>query len=153
MEAAGTIPAQTLEAITGLTDRRHRQLAKEGFFPPPQRGRYLTRETLTGLFKYYRESATRRTGTLAEEREAKLRAERKLAELDLAKRTGELIELAAAERFTEALVAAFVNHLDPLPSKLASITGLPHIKRPLEDELDRIRTDLARLKLDTRPPA
>jgi hypothetical protein len=53
-----TITADALAKLTGLTDRRHRQLAKAGFFPPPVRGCYLQAETLTGLFKYFREMAS-----------------------------------------------------------------------------------------------
>src|SRR5256885_3244989 len=34
-ESKGTISADRLCSLTGLTDRRHRQLAKEGYFPPP----------------------------------------------------------------------------------------------------------------------
>lgn len=53
----GQVAAAALEALTGLTDRRHRQLAKAGYFPPPVRGVYELAPTLRGLFRYYREAA------------------------------------------------------------------------------------------------
>jgi hypothetical protein len=49
------ISASELESLTGLTDRRHRQLAIEGFFPKPRLSKYLREETIHGLFRYYRE--------------------------------------------------------------------------------------------------
>ena len=55
-KANETIHADRLSALTGLSDRRHRQLAKEGFFPAPVRGHYQTDATLSGLFRYYREA-------------------------------------------------------------------------------------------------
>jgi hypothetical protein len=52
---AKTIAAEALCALTGLTDRRHRQIAKAGYFPPPIRGQYQLTATLQGMFRYYRE--------------------------------------------------------------------------------------------------
>ena len=49
-----TISADKLEALTGLTDRRHRQIAKLGHFPSPSRGLYKLAPTIKGLFVYYR---------------------------------------------------------------------------------------------------
>jgi len=51
-----TIPADRLCSLTGLTDRRHRQLAKEGFFPPPVAGEYELAATIKGLFRFFREA-------------------------------------------------------------------------------------------------
>ena len=41
-----TITAEKLCLLTGLTDRRHRQISKEGFFPPPIRSLYPPAPTL-----------------------------------------------------------------------------------------------------------
>jgi hypothetical protein len=49
-----TISSEKLEALTGLTDRRHRQIAKLGHFPSPTRGQYKLAPTIKGLFVYYR---------------------------------------------------------------------------------------------------
>lgn len=49
------ISAEALCALTGLTDRRHRQIAKLGYFPPPLDGQYQQDLALQGLFRYYRE--------------------------------------------------------------------------------------------------
>jgi len=53
--AEQTISAEKLCALSGLTDRRHRQIAKLGYFPPPIKSQYQLTATLQGLLKYYRE--------------------------------------------------------------------------------------------------
>lgn len=55
----GTISAEDLCALSGLTDRRHRQLGDQGFFPPPIKSKYKEKATIAGLFKFYREYAQR----------------------------------------------------------------------------------------------
>lgn len=54
-EQIQTISAEKLCALTSLTDRRHRQIAKLGYFPSPIKSQYQLTATLQGLFKYYRE--------------------------------------------------------------------------------------------------
>jgi hypothetical protein len=53
----GEIHGDQLEKLTGKTDRRMRQLAKAGWFPPPIRGCYQFSATIRGLLKYYEASA------------------------------------------------------------------------------------------------
>jgi len=64
-----SVRAEELEEITGLTDRRHRQLAAEGFFPPPEKGCYQMLPALVGIIRFYRtsnekESLQRKRGLL-----------------------------------------------------------------------------------------
>lgn len=50
------ISAEALCSITKLSDRRHRQIAKDlGYFASPIKSRYQFLATLEGLFRYYRE--------------------------------------------------------------------------------------------------
>jgi len=65
MADVGTISGEKLSALTGLTDRRHRQLAKEGYFPPPLRGLYPAWPAITGLFKYHREQLSKKSDSLS----------------------------------------------------------------------------------------
>lgn len=58
---ADTIHADKLCSLTGLTDRRHRQLAKAGYFPPPKRSEYQLAATIKGMFLFYREQAAKKT--------------------------------------------------------------------------------------------
>lgn len=78
MSEQQTISAEKLCALTGLTDRRHRQIAKEGFFPPPIKGQYQLAQTLQGLFRYYREMGEykkNRKEKIDEEKHRKLKLE------------------------------------------------------------------------------
>ena len=85
-ENVQTIHGEKLEALTGLTDRRHRQLAKAGYFPSPVRGMYQLVATLRGMFNYYRE-------LLNESADDKLKlVRRQLLEDKLARIRGELVK-------------------------------------------------------------
>jgi hypothetical protein len=79
-----TISADELCVFTGLTDRRHRQLAKSGYFPPPLRGHYQKDKTVAGLFLYFREQLHKRDDTLRIEQQKLTRAKRQAAEENLA---------------------------------------------------------------------
>lgn len=95
----GQVAAAALEALTGLTDRRHRQLAKAGYFPPPVRGVYELAPTLRGLFRYYREAAHGGAALRERKMEEEIRG-RKLRNDNYA---GRLVERAwVAERIQRA---------------------------------------------------
>ncbi len=85
---AGNIEADRLCSLTGLTDRRHRQLAAAGYFPPPIRGQYQASKTIQGLFRHFRELLARKDETLRKEQEGYTRAKRLIAEEELAQARG-----------------------------------------------------------------
>jgi hypothetical protein len=61
--------------MTQLTDRWHRRLAEQGYFPPPIRGSYEKDKTLAGIIAYYRDKQRRITATIAEDKASKLSAD------------------------------------------------------------------------------
>lgn len=79
-----TITAEELCGYTGLTDRRHRQLAKAGYFPPPLRGRYQRDKSIAGLFQYLREQLNKRDDTEKIERGKLAKVKRETGEEELA---------------------------------------------------------------------
>jgi hypothetical protein len=89
-----TIAGQALTALTGLTDRRHRQLAKDGFFPEPVRGEYQLTATIKGVVTYYRDSRQRTTKGMAEERLREPRERADSLALANARERGELLDKA-----------------------------------------------------------
>jgi hypothetical protein len=89
-----TISADELCELTGLTDRRHRQLAKDGYFPPPARGRYKRTRTLQGLFKYAFHDKNNAGGTLGAEKLRKLKEEADRVALENARERKELVDRA-----------------------------------------------------------
>lgn len=92
-----TITGDELTRLTGLTDRRHRQLAKDGHFPPPDGGEYKYEETIRGLFKYYQErndSMRDKKEQIEDEKHRKLKLENDEFE-GLLKRTSDLQQAIA----------------------------------------------------------
>lgn len=76
-----TIRAEALCSLTGLTDRRHRQLAEQNYFPPPIRGAYQRDKTIAGLFKYFQEQIHARDDSLKiEQRELAIARKEKVRE-------------------------------------------------------------------------
>ncbi len=90
----GSISSEQLCAITGLTDRRHRQLATAGYFPPPIQGRYQAGATLLGVIKYQRALIQKKSNKLAKEQLALTKAKRERAQEDLAEFRGQYVAKA-----------------------------------------------------------
>lgn len=94
-----TISAEKLCALTGLTDRRHRQLAKEGYFPPPIKSQYQLTPTISGMFRYYREYNARlknKKEAIDDEKHRKLKLENDQSEGLLTNTARLATELSAA---------------------------------------------------------
>jgi hypothetical protein len=135
-----TIPAKRLCALTGLTDRRHRQIADEGYFPPPVAGEYQLNATIAGLFKYFQKDDAR----LSREKLRLAVAARKLAE----RRNEEAEEVQAKRWFpTDKMLEMFravVNRFEQLPGKVRSETGANEVyERILQKHIDDTRHQIA----------
>lgn len=96
---ADTITADKLCSLTGLTDRRHRQLAAAGYFPAPERALYVLTPTISGILRYYRET-TQRRGNLTELKEIKMAKENELLDLKMLREK----RLTIAKRDVDALL-------------------------------------------------
>jgi len=70
--------------LTGLTDRRHRQLAAAGYFPLPDRGRYDAAAAIAGLFRHFREQLSKKNSELVQEQRRLAKAKRETVEEELA---------------------------------------------------------------------
>ncbi|HEV2210841.1 MAG TPA: hypothetical protein VG167_18870 [Verrucomicrobiae bacterium] len=121
---ADTISGDELCEITGLTDRRHRQLATEGYFPSPRKGRYKLHETLAGLFRFFREQLHSKEDSLAVERKAAVHAKRIKLETETAILKGLYVEREQIAPLLRNLAlrqrAELKNKLEnELPAKLA----------------------------------
>lgn len=138
-----SITGAQLEALTGLTDRRLRQLAKAGYFPPPDRGEYQQVATIRGLFKYYREDHHNTSRTLNDAKLAKLKADAEMSKLKVHQARRETIPRQQVSEFLRAwaakldllLTAELENNVPNL------ILGLPiaDIRREMVACHDRIR--------------
>ncbi len=98
MADAQTISAEKLCALSGLTDRRHRQLAAEGYFPPPIESQYALGTTISGLFRYYREHNQRTKEKLVNTKDEKTQKESRLLDLKIAREERSVVPIADLER-------------------------------------------------------
>ena len=146
--AENTITADQLSNLTGLTDRRHRQLAKDGFFPPPTNGVYKLAPTIQGMFRYYRDLAKQKANGYMEEREMKLRAERKLAEISLDKARRKSLDSGAVFRAWENVVLTVRQKLLGIAGKtspsIAVITTQQEVQQELEREIREVLDELSK---------
>ena len=144
----GEISAEMLCEITKLTDRRHRQLADDGYFPPPIAGVYQMVPTLTGIVNYLREMADRNSDSMAEEKLRKTRAERQLAELKLSRERHESLDAQAVIKAWSGILVTIRQKLLALPSKvsprLAYVDAQPEVEEILEKEVTEALTDLSK---------
>lgn len=127
--AEGTISAEDLCGLTGLTDRRHRQIAAKGFFPPPIQGRYQAGKTLVGMLKYVTEQLRKRDGRQAKEQLKLTKAKRELAQEELAEVRGKYVakdEIGPALRNISLHQRAVLQRLfeQQLAPKLAGLTTI-----------------------------
>lgn len=145
--APGSISGDKLCALTGLTDRRHRQLAKDGFFPAPNLGEYQLTPTIQGLFRYYREQRERSKGKLGEEILARTVADRELAEIEVAKAKGLTLDARQVETvWTELLMAARRKWLQLPPKagiRFLIFASAKDCEAWIEDEVRDILSELA----------
>ena len=93
-DAPQTISAEKLCALSGLTDRRHRQLAGEGYFPQPIEAQYQLAPTIQGLFKYYREHNQRTKEKLVNTKDDKTQKEIRLLDMKIAREERRTVERA-----------------------------------------------------------
>lgn len=98
-EKGQSISAEKLCQLTGLTDRRHRQLAKEGYFPPPIESEYQLVPTLQGMFRFYREMSQGEKKGLNELKGIKLKREITLADQRIEKEAGRVVPFDSVNEF------------------------------------------------------
>jgi hypothetical protein len=76
-----TINKIELSKITGWTDRQHRQIAAEGYFPAPVKGQYQLVPTFKGLARYWSEQLASKEDSIGPARKSYLEARTKAVEL------------------------------------------------------------------------
>jgi hypothetical protein len=143
-----TITGERLCTLTGLSDRRHRQLADSGYFPPPIKGQYQLTPTIQGMFRYYRELQSRTTDDFALERLRKTRAEANLAELRLSRERKESLDATSVFKAWENILLTLRQKILALPSKIAPrLVYLEHqhdIEAEMEKEVREALVDMAK---------
>ena len=141
--SVSTLTGSQLEMLTGLTERRLRQLAKAGYFPPPAKGKFQQTATIRGLFKYYREDHHNTNRTLNEAKLEKLKADAEMSRIKVAQARRQMIDRDEVGDYLNAWVAkldmlhvaVFINNG---PNR---VVGLP---------IDQTRVEMSKMVNDIR---
>lgn len=121
---SATYPVATIARLLLLTERRVQQLAAEGVLPKGERGRYGLVACVQGYVRYLKDravvgDAAGEGGPAADDKARKLRAEVGLAELELARARGEVVDRAAVEAGLAAMDGALKDRLLMVPLSAA----------------------------------
>ncbi|MBC8324307.1 MAG: hypothetical protein H8E27_01600, partial [Verrucomicrobia subdivision 3 bacterium] len=136
-DSTDALSAEKLCQITNLSDQRHRQLAKAGYFPPPIKGIYQLTPALQGVIRYMRDQSAKAGNSLEQEKLKKLTAERQIAELELAKRKGEALDARAVVTAWENIVVTIRQKLMAMPAQLGPRLAYLKEQHKIEEELER----------------
>jgi hypothetical protein len=138
---APTLTGGQMEALTGLTERRLRQIAKLGYFPPPERGQFQQTATIRGLFKYYREDNQRTNNSMAGLKANKLQAEGELVRIKVEKARGNLIPVEEVHEVHayvfNTMVSTFRQRIEndlPLQAEGKTVPEIRRLARAAVDE-------------------
>lgn len=132
--SAHLIPGEKLCALTGFTDRWHRDLAKRGYFPPPDNGQFHFFATIKGLLRYFREQAEKSREDIEVARKEKLDKENILLQLKIDEAERRLVPLAAVETAWEFIIVELRQGIQSAPLSDTE-------KRILLDRLQKIPID------------
>jgi len=136
--AENSITAEKLCALTGLTDRRHRQLAKAGYFPPPLRGEYQLGPAIKGLFRYYNERLQKKDTVFEDARGREKSAKARLAEMAADIQEGKLLTVDAVSEANSSILTSLVTRLCNFGDGVANVCH----NQPAEFIADRVNGGL-----------
>lgn len=130
-----------------MGDRRLRQLAEEGFFPPPARGHWQRENVLLGLAAYYEQLTKKKSDNRKAIDDRMALARCKLAEKEAAVAGDEVEDVTEVEKSRIALVNHVRGRLlglsDKLVQRLSACQSTEQIQKILDDEITDILTALA----------
>lgn len=126
---------ETLAAALKITRQRIGQLVAAGVLSHSRPGWF---DPLTAVPAYIEFSRRRaQTGKLREAMERRTRAQADLAELDLARRRGDLVEVAVVEMMIRNVIAAARGRLLAMPTKLTPLLVGQHSRAVIQARIDK----------------
>ena len=130
-------------SISGL-----RNIIKAGHIPPPVHGQWHLVATIAGLFRHQDAMQARATSTLSEERLKKLRAEREIKEIELARARGDVMETGLVELTWSNIILPVRERILSMASRLAPrleiCKGQAEIESVLGKEMRDILEEMSR---------
>lgn len=129
-------PVDQLAALLDVTPRRLQQLATEGWFARPERGRYQLVATVQGYIRYLKEGSKNQQRGSEQARLARAQAVK--VEMENFRRMGELITREQSDATNQGLVVLIKSSHEGLPgrlsSQLAAMTEPSDVYRSLQTE-------------------
>jgi len=153
--AEQTITSEKLCALTGLTDRRHRQLAKDGWFPPPIRGEYQLSPTVKGILKFYRTAmeGKQQGSRFREARDMREEARARSAMVKAKMDESQAVPVEHAIRLVTKAASQVRTRLLAIPAKAAALLEAKDVTQReilLRQEVDDALGELSKIKLEQR---
>jgi phage terminase Nu1 subunit (DNA packaging protein) len=148
------------KVLDGLTERRVQQLVKEGVVIKLARGRYDLLKSVRGYIRYLNSLRRGAPDEIKGIDEAKLRktaAEAEMAELDLARQRGLLVDAASVQKAWGSILAEARKNLLSVPAKVAPLLpGLDAVEceQIIRDQIDQALDTFSRsqVELDSAAP-
>lgn len=135
MSLPKNISTEDICELSGITDRRLRQLADEGYFPKPEKAKYLFSATIIGLLRHARDHKSPALERLNEAKLVDQLRKNKNAEMIDRRELMETFEVAK-------IIEVGIKSLDLIPAKMKSEFGLPiEQEARLQQLLDEARVD------------
>lgn len=158
MTTLGKIAWAELEGVTGLSDRRHRQLAKDGHFPAPDNGQYDLMAVIKGLLKFYRETHVSARTTLNDVKQENTVKKNRLLDLQIAKEERRMIPRADVDELLHhigamartTLYQALETELPPRLDGMSASEIRPVTKAVADEICDAMKDIITRWKKDDR---
>ena len=141
-------PVQAIAQLLKLTERRVQQLVKDGILPRPVQGNYDAIACVHGYIDYLRKLvAGSGELTLTDERTRLTKYQADLAERELKKSDGELIDTRRAMKIWAEVVMIVKQRLLGLSSRLAPLVAtsqsLPEIKERIDSAIYEVLNEFS----------
>lgn len=142
------VGTQQLADIIGKTPKWVNTLTRDGILVQVSRGKYELPENIQRYVEYVRGAGEDPEGINYNDEKAKHeRAKRKLAELELAEKEGELIQVGEVEQLLSKMIGLFKSRCQTIPTKVAPLVQyeqeLPKITVILKKEVAEALQELS----------
>lgn len=147
-----TYPVSTIAKLLMLSETRVQQLVVEGVIEKEGHGKYNLVKAVQGYIKYLQDRSVGNAGQVKAadyhvEKARKIRAEATLAEMEVDKKRGLLVEVASVEREATSVMLEIRTRMLAVPERVApSLLGETNereIKKIISEEIEQALTSLA----------
>ena len=139
-------------SVLGITDRRYRDIAKEGIVPAVEKGKVPFLQTVKAVIEYYRKRAEAGGSlSLTDERTRLTRINADRKQLELEKERGDVISSAVAVKLWADICGNIKKKIEQIPTKLApQVYGLktPEIKAVADQMIYEVLKEIANPDLE-----